>query len=133
MKMRRQTRNQAKSESGKTKRKGRFKMIFGIVMAVIVICVLIGSVLHATYFTNRKNGVAPYGEMVDVFDGQMHVYKTGSGEQTIVLLPGAGVALPSADFGPLMRQLGRNYSVVALEYFGVGFSSQTRRDRKSVV
>lgn len=104
-------------------------MGFGIVMAVLAGCVLIGIVLHATWFTNRKNGIAPYGELVKVFDGQMHVYRTGTGEQPIVLLPGAGVALPSADFGPLMRLLGQKHEVVALEYFGVGFSSQTARPR----
>jgi len=67
--------------------------------------------------------------MVPVYDGQMHVYKMGSGKETIILLPGMGIALPSADFGPLMRQLSEKYTVVCVEYFGVGFSSQTQRTR----
>ncbi|MCD8509777.1 MAG: alpha/beta hydrolase [Bacillus sp. (in: Bacteria)] len=54
----------------------------------------------------------------------MHVYSKGDGEETIVLLPGLGVALPSADFGPLMRKLSEDYTVVTVEYFGVGFSDQ---------
>ena len=69
--------------------------------------------------------------MIDVFDGQMHVYSMGSGEKTIVLLPGMGVALPSADFESLMRKLSERYTVVLVEYFGVGFSSETSRPRTS--
>ncbi|MFB0920608.1 MAG: alpha/beta hydrolase, partial [Oscillospiraceae bacterium] len=37
--------------------------------------------------------------------------------------------LPSAEFGPLMRRLGEEYKVVCVEYFGVGFSSETERPR----
>jgi pimeloyl-ACP methyl ester carboxylesterase len=53
----------------------------------------------------------------------------GDGEKTIVLLPGFGVALPSADFGPLMRELSKEYTVVCIEYFGIGFSDQTDTPR----
>jgi len=106
-------------------------MIFGIILAVITVCMLIGTILHATYFENKKEEIEPYGQMVDVYDGQMHVYKVGTGKETIVLLPGMGIGLPSADFGPLMRRLSERYTVVCIEYFGVGFSSQTKRARTS--
>lgn len=104
-------------------------MTFGIILIVTAVCMLIGSILHATYFKGKMQQIEPYGQMVDVFDGKMHVYKMGSGEKTIVLLPGMGIALPSADFEPLMRKLSEKYSVVCVEYFGVGFSSQTQRVR----
>jgi len=68
---------------------------------------------------------------VDVYDGQMHVYSMGNGEKTIVLFPGMGIGLPSADFGPLMRKLSEKYTVVTVEYFGVGFSSETSKPRTS--
>lgn len=104
-------------------------MTVGIILAVVSVCMLIGTILHVTYFKNKKEEIKPYGEMVTVYDGQMHVCKIGSGKETIILLPGMGVALPSADFGPLMRQLSEKYTVVCVEYFGVGFSSQTQRAR----
>jgi pimeloyl-ACP methyl ester carboxylesterase len=104
-------------------------MLFGIILIAVAVCMLIGTILHATYFKGKMEQIEPYGKMVDVFDGKMHVYKMGSGEKTIVLLPGMGIALPSADFGPLMRKLSEKYTVVCVEYFGVGFSSQTRRTR----
>ncbi len=103
--------------------------ILGIILAVTAVCMLIGTVLHAAYFKGKKEDIKPYGEMVHVYDGKMHVYKMGSGKKTVVLLPSMGVALPSADFGPLMRRLSKNYTVVCVEYFGVGFSSQTQRAR----
>jgi pimeloyl-ACP methyl ester carboxylesterase len=67
--------------------------------------------------------------MVEVNGRRMHVYSMGKGGRTIVLLPGFGVALPSADFGPLMRELSKEYTVVCIEYFGLGFSDQTDAPR----
>lgn len=104
-------------------------MIFGIIVAVIIMIMLVGGVLHATYFKGKLVQIKPYGQLVDVDDGQMHVYSMGNGEKTIVLLPGLGVGLPSADFGPLMRKLSEKYTVVCVEYFGVGMSSKTSKPR----
>lgn len=103
--------------------------IFGIIIAVTAVSSLIGAVLHATYFEAKYAQVKPYGQLVAVDDGQMHVYSLGNGEKTIVLLPGLGVPLPSVDFGPLMRKLSEKYTVVCVEYFGVGFSTETSKPR----
>ena len=113
------------------KRGEKVMMVFKIILAVILVCMLIGTILHTTYFKTKKEKIEPYGQMIDVYDGQMHVYKIGSGKETIILLPGLGIGLPSADFGPLMRRLSEKYTVVCVEYFGVGFSSQTHRERTS--
>ncbi len=123
--------NDDKANKPARKRGRRVMMILGIALAVIAVCMLVGALLHATYFASRKQGIEPYGQMVDVYDGQMHVYMMGSGDVTIILLPGMGIGLPSADFGPLMRRLSEKYTVVCIEYFGVGFSSQTQRVRTS--
>jgi pimeloyl-ACP methyl ester carboxylesterase len=115
----------------KQKKVKKVIIVLGIILVVITVCMLIGSILHATYFKNKKEEIEPYGQMIDVYDGQMHVFKMGSGKDTIILLPGMGIGLPSADFGPLMRQLSKKHTVVCIEYFGVGFSSQTQRARTS--
>jgi len=104
-------------------------MILLILLAVTALFLLIGTGLHMSYFQRKKAKIHQYGQMVEVFDGQMHLYRIGQGDTTIVLLPGLGVSLPSADFGPLMRSLSEHYTVVCLEYFGVGFSTQTNRKR----
>jgi len=104
-------------------------IIFKIIVAVIVVFMLIGAILHNIYFKKKLEQINPYGQLVNVDDGQMHVYSMGSGEKTVVLLPGMGTVLPSADFSPLMRKLSEKYTVVCVEYFGVGFSSQTSKPR----
>jgi pimeloyl-ACP methyl ester carboxylesterase len=114
---------------GKKKRKRIMLTIIAVILAFNVLLISLGVILRQTYFKGRFARIQPYGQMVDVFDGQMHLKKLGDGPQTIVLLPGMGVGLPSADFGPLMRALAKDYQVVAIEYFGVGFSSGTTRPR----
>ncbi len=104
-------------------------MIIAVLAALNVLVISVGVLLRQTYFQSRFNQVQPYGSLVDVYDGRMHLHITGSGEHTIVLLPGLGVGLPSADFGPLARTLAERHRVVVLEYFGVGFSSGTNRTR----
>lgn len=104
-------------------------MVFGIIVAAIVLFMGIGAALHATVLKERLGRIQPYGKLVNVDGGQMHVYSMGSGDKTVVLLPGMGVALPCAEFGPLMRKLGEKYRVVCVEYFGIGFSGQTAAPR----
>ena len=89
----------------------------------------IGGVVHSTYFRKIYARIEPYGKLVPVGSGKMHVYSLGTGATTIVLLPGLGIGLPSADFGPLMRILSKKYTVVCIEYFGVGFSSPASTPR----
>lgn len=103
--------------------------ILGIIITIIVAFVLIGSLLHSIYFKRKLKKIKPYGELIDVADSKMHVYSMGNGEKIIVLLPGQGVSLPSADFAPLMRKLSKKYTVVCVEYFGVGFSGETAKPR----
>lgn len=104
-------------------------IIVGIIAAVIAVFMIVGAILHTTYYKGKLGLIKPYGKLVDVDGGQMHVYSMGNGEKTIVLLPGQGVSLPSAEFSPLMRKLSQKYTVVCVEYFGIGFSSGSSKPR----
>jgi len=122
----------SKTQTNQTKSKKGAKMllkILAVFAVVIAVFLLSGTILHATYFKEKKEQIKPYGQLINVDDGQMHVFSMGNGEKTVVLLPGLGVALPSADFSPLMRKLSENYTVVCVEYFGIGFSSETSKPR----
>jgi pimeloyl-ACP methyl ester carboxylesterase len=110
-------------------RGGNIFMILEIIVALIAVCMLVGWILHTTYFKRKLEQIKPYGQLVDVDDGQIHVYSMGNGKKIIVLLPGMGVSLPSADFAPLMRKLSEKHTVVCVEYFGTGFSSETSKPR----
>ncbi|MEW9093473.1 MAG: alpha/beta hydrolase [Clostridiaceae bacterium] len=103
--------------------------IIGIIVGLIALAMLTGFTLHNTYYKSQLEEIKPYGKMVEVDNESMHVYSMGNGEETIVLLAGHGVPLPSADFAPLMRELSKKYTVVTVEYFGVGFSDETDKPR----
>ena len=66
--------------------------------------------------------ITPHGKLVKVKGKNMHVRQMGSGEKTIVLLPGLGCPLPSVEFSPLMRELSKKYTVCTVELFGYGHS-----------
>ena len=105
-------------------RKGRGKrmvQVLGYVTVLIALLVVVGFVLHPVLHRREMAALQPYGQWVDVEGSRMHVHALGDGAETIVLLPGFGVPLPSADFGPLLRELSQEYTAVSVEWFGVGF------------
>ncbi len=112
-----------------TKRGKKIMTVVAILLGGILCLNLIGFAINRIFFSNELAAIEPYGQMVNVDGKKMHVYSLGSGEKTIVLLPGFGVALPAADFGPLMRELAKEYTVVLVEYFGTGFSDATDSPR----
>jgi len=99
--------------------------IAGVIITILLAIMVIGFVVNSILSKDELEKIEPYGQMVDVDGKKMHLYSMGNGEETIVLLPGFGVSLPSADFGPLMRELSKKYTVVTIEYFGIGFSDKT--------
>lgn len=103
--------------------------VLAIILGIIVCLNIIGFAINKILFSKELEAVPPYGQIVEVNRQKMHVYSMGDGEKTIVSLPGFGVSLPSADFGPLMRKLSKEYTVVCIEYFGIGFSNQTDTPR----
>ena len=117
---------------GTKKRWKRILLRILLVLAALwVTLFLIGAILQHTLFKAKFEQVRPHGRLVGVADGEMHLSGAGNGEHTIVLLPGMGVALPSVDFGPLMRALAKDHTVVTVEYFGTGHSSTTTVPRTS--
>ena len=104
-------------------------VVFVVILGIIVCLNVLGIAVNKKFFSNELDAVLPYGEMIEINEQKMHVYSIGAGEKNIVLLPGFGVSLPSADFGPLMRELSKENTVVCVEYFGIGFSDQTDTPR----
>ena len=112
--------------------KGRGKrmvQILSYVAVFIALLVVVGLLLHPVLHRREMAALRPYGQWVDVDGNRMHVHAVGDGDETIVLLPGFGVPLPSADFGPLLRELSQDYTAVSVEWFGVGFSDSVDTPR----
>lgn len=89
------------------------------------------SIVNAVASSSEAGDLQPYGQLVDVDGTDMNVVISGSGAETIVLLPGQGTAAPGLDFEPLVDELRDQYRVVVVEPFGYGLSDQTDVPRTS--
>ena len=119
-----------KNNTKSKKKRGKMVLtILAIIFGVIVLLNLISLFINQVFFSHEIDNITPYGELVEVNGEKMHVYSMGTGEKTIVLLPGFANPLPSADFAPLMRALAKDYTVVSIEYLGIGFSEETASPR----
>ena len=99
--------------------------IVGPAVALPVLAHVLGVPINRVLARRERGSVHPYGRLVEVDGRRMHVFALGNGEPTVVLLAGANVPLPSADFGPLMRLLSPRFTVVCVEEPGVGHSDPT--------
>jgi pimeloyl-ACP methyl ester carboxylesterase len=100
-----------------------------IIIAAYIALNLVSFIINKIISKNELRDIWPTGKMVNINGKRMHITSMGDGPQTIVLLPGLGVALPSVDFRPLMQDLAKKHTVVTVEYFGYGFSDQTDTPR----
>lgn len=76
-----------------------------------------------------KEKIKPYGKLVDVFGKKMNVYEVGSGDKTIVWIPGYSEISPVLSYTKMLEKLSSKYRVVVVEPFGYGLSDVTDRDR----
>ncbi|MEK3835878.1 alpha/beta fold hydrolase [Paenibacillus sp. FSL R7-0128] len=117
-----------KPEKGRKKRRLWLKILGGII-GVLVLFIGITFIVNVISNGIEKKKIESYGQYVNVDGKKMNVLIQGSGEQTIVLLPGQGTASPVLDFKPLIDQLTPSYKVVAIEPFGYGLSDGTDKER----
>jgi len=104
------------------------KTIIGIVV-IIAILLITTFVIHQINLSSEADKIEDYGQKIKIFDGTMNTTIDGHGADTIVLLTGFGTASPRLDFEPLIRELDKKYTVVMIEPFGYGLSSETNRER----
>ncbi|WP_025133404.1 alpha/beta fold hydrolase [Leucobacter sp. PH1c] len=102
-----------------------------VLVSAIALTLAGTAVGNAVASANEAARLVPYGERVDVGGRQMNVVVSGSGEETLVLLPGFGTAAPGIDFAPLVAELERDFRVVVVEPFGSGLSDDTSVPRTS--
>lgn len=118
------------NKGSKGRRKGKlFLKIIGGILGVLLLFLGITSVVHAVSNGMEKKKIEAYGQFVQVDGKNMNVSIQGSGEETIVLLPGQGTPSPVLDFKLLIDELTSEYRVVAIEPFGYGRSDETEKER----
>lgn len=101
----------------------------GVIVAIPALLLATTSVVNVIATASEEASIASYGERVTVDNKQMNVVISGTGDETIVLLPGLGTAAPGLDFQPLIDELDAVYRVVAVEPFGTGLSDATDTPR----
>jgi pimeloyl-ACP methyl ester carboxylesterase len=101
----------------------------GVVVALPVLALTTTSIVNVVATKADLAAITPYGELVPVDGKQMNVVVSGTGDETIVLLPGLGTAAPGLDFEPLIAELDDTHRVIAVEPFGTGLSDQTDSPR----
>jgi pimeloyl-ACP methyl ester carboxylesterase len=111
------------------------KILFFLLKAIGVIVLLIAVFLAVVFTVNvisnktDQKKIESYGQLVPVDGKNMNVTIHGSGEETVVLLPGYATAAPGLDFKPLVDELSPYYKVVVIEPFGYGLSDVTKKER----
>jgi pimeloyl-ACP methyl ester carboxylesterase len=103
----------------------------GAIAAVIALALATTAVVNVAATTAEAERIESYGQRVPVDGKKMNVLVSGTGDETIVLLPGFGTAAPALDFSPLITELAADYRVVAVEPFGYGLSDGTDKPRTS--
>lgn len=101
----------------------------GVIVAVLALALATTAVVNVAATSAEAERIESYGQLVPVDGKEMNVEISGSGDETIVLLPGFGTAAPALDFSPLITELAANYRVVAVEPFGYGLSDGTDKPR----
>lgn len=107
----------------------------GVIVAVPVLALATTATANAIATNAEAAQIRPYGKGVPVDGKTMNVVVTGTGEETIVLLPGLGTAAPGLDFLPLTDELSADHRVVVVEPFGTGLSdpADTPRTADNIV
>lgn len=101
----------------------------GAIAIAIVLFLAIVFIVNVICNKLEQGKIESYGQSVTVDGKNMNVLIQGTGEETVVLLPGLATAAPALDFKPLIDELSPFYKVVVVEPFGYGLSDLTEKER----
>lgn len=99
------------------------------VLFILILAFVAGIILHQLFIVIEKKQNPSIGQYVDIDGKKMSLYSIGSGEHTIIMLPGLGTTSPILDFMPLAEELSKDNHVVIVEPFGYGWSDITSKER----
>jgi len=103
--------------------------IIAVLAILVVVFLAIVFVVDKVATKSEQGKIQSYGQLVPVDGKKMNAVIQGTGEETIVLLPGFGTAAPALDFKPIIEELSPFYKVVVIEPFGYGLSDRTDKER----
>ena len=105
---------------------------FVITLAIVTLIVFFASAIIHNIFrvleaSNEYNG--KYKKLYYAGDGMMNLYKKGTGDRTIVILPALGDSSPVLKYKALADSLSTRYNVIIAEPLGYGYSLSTKDPR----
>ena len=102
------------------------------ILLILFIGMVIHNLLKMSEITSRYKGDYKRLQLVDTENKKMmNVYTVGTGEKTIVIMPGFGSQSPVIQYKAIADGLKDQYRVVIIEYLGYGFSMGTSKERTS--
>lgn len=104
------------------------KILLIMLCSFLGICILWFGYHKIRCVYEKDKYASPYDTVI-VDSKEMSLKIQGSGNHTIVLLPGLGTAAPILDFQPLADLLAKENKVVIVEPFGYGWSDLTESPR----
>ncbi|WP_180994395.1 alpha/beta fold hydrolase [Bacillus sp. Marseille-P3661] len=102
------------------------KVAFGFLLLFFAI----GFTYQGISVSREKKTNTAVGELHEVYGNNMHIYKGGEGDSTVVFLSGWGTANPYVDFYPLYEKLEKDTKYAVVDRFGYGYSEMTDRKRE---
>ena len=105
-----------------------------IVIAIIILIAFLASLIAHNALRFEEISIKYTGEYKNLYsskDKMMNVYSVGEGEKSILIMSGFAVSSPTLEYKALAEQLGNDYKVIIVEYFGTGFSLSSKDDRTS--
>lgn len=102
--------------------------LFRLLLVVLALC-LTSFTYHHVLLSQEARQLQPLGQLVELEEGLLSVYKAGQGDRTLVFLSGGGTASPILDFRTLTNLLEADYQVIVIEKYGYGFSDSSDIDR----
>ena len=109
--------------------RGLFKIIKGIILFVLA-CFAIICIWHNAMSIYEDKQMMRPGDKIEVYENKyIHAVKMGSGDYTVVFLPGMGTASPYYDYYNLANKVAENNQVIIIEPYGYGFSDDISEKR----
>lgn len=106
------------------------RKFFKVAFAFLLLFFAVGFTYQGISVSNDKKTNKAVGELHEVFGNNMHIYKGGEGDSTVVFLSGWGTANPYVDFYPLYEKLEKHTKYAVIDKFGYGYSEMTDRKRE---
>jgi pimeloyl-ACP methyl ester carboxylesterase len=104
--------------------------IIGYILFVLILAVIIIAIWHHINNNITKKNITVPGDRIEIYDNEyIHAVKMGTGDYTIVMLPGMGTPSPYYDYYKLATEISKNNQVIVMEPLGYGYSDNTEKDR----